>query len=147
MRKRTLRPGEVSKTTDKLLLKLASDLQKGIPPLSKLRWVDDMVGGLTFHIFDDGEIGIHISYTIGGDSKRRPFMKLGTLAGSSTKAAREQRTDEKFTLAEARELAKAIKAIGDRGIDVEKDARQRLIAEIKRDGGRWSPTPNAPARK
>jgi hypothetical protein len=74
-------------------------------------------------------------------------MKLGVLDASPSKGSREPKTDEPLSLTEARELTKAVKAIGDRGIDVERAARQRLLAEIKRDGGKWSPTPNAPARK
>jgi hypothetical protein len=141
MRKRTLRPNEPSQITEKTLFKIADDLKRGVPPLPKLSVVDDMVVGLRFIIYKDAEISIHVSYTVG---ERRPFLKIGTL-NPPTKD-RQPKTAEQLTLTEARELAKSIKAIGDRGIDVEAAHRARLLFEIKRDGGKWKPTLSAPAR-
>lgn len=145
MRKRTLRPNEPSQITEKTLFKIADDLKSGRPPLPKLSVVDDMVVGLRFIILKDGTITVHASYTVGD---RRPFMKIGELyPPGATGTRRIPKSDEHLTLTEARELTKAIKAIGDRGIDVEKAHRTRLIEEIKRDGPHWKPTPNAPAKK
>jgi len=142
VRKRILRPNEPSQVTEKTLLKIADDFKKGIPPLQdKLKIVDDMVVGLRIYIYKTGAIVFHASYTVGD---RRPFMKLGELSPAHS---RQPKTDEPLSLAEARELTKAIKAIGDRGIDVEKAHRARLLAEIKRDGSAWKPTLNAPAKK
>jgi hypothetical protein len=137
VRTRTLRPGEQSVITEKALFKMAEEFKvmtKGTT-VKKLPVVDDMVVGLRFIILKDGTITIHASYTVGD---RRPFMKIGELSPKS---------EEHLSLTEARELTKAIKAIGDRGIDVEKAQRTRLLAEIKRDGPRWSPALNAPAKK
>lgn len=144
MPKRALPSTEHSQITEKVLFKIASDLEKGIPAIKdKLSIVDDLVIGLRFIIYKNAEIAVHASYTVGD---RRPFMKLGVLSASA-KASREPSTNEPITLAEARELTRAIKAIGDRGIDIEKASRMRLMAEIKRDGGKWSPTLSPPARK
>jgi hypothetical protein len=151
MPKRALPSVEQSQITEKVLFKIASDLSRGVPAIKdKLAIADDLVIGLRFLIYEDKGIALHASYRVENEDgdDRRPFMKLGMLKGSVPKgAAREPRTDEEFTLAEAREMAKNIKAIGDRGIDVEKDARKRLIAELRRDGKNWSPTPSASARK
>jgi hypothetical protein len=142
MRKRTLRPGEASQITEKTLFKIADDLKRGVPPLPKLSVVDDMMTGLRFIIYKDAEISIHVSYTVG---ERRPFMKIGSLSPASH--SRQPKTAEQLTLAEARDLTRAIKAIGDRGIDIEQASRQRLLSEIKRDGAAWKPALNAPAKK
>lgn len=146
MRKRTLKPNEPSQITEKTLLKIASDLSKGIPPLPKLSVVDDVVVGLRFIILKDGTITVHTSYRVDGEGDRRPFMKIGTL-GTTAANPRQPKSDEQLTLTEARELTKAIKTIGDRGIDVEAASRSRLLAEIKRDGGAWKPTLNPPIKK
>lgn len=146
MPKRALQSIGQSQITERVLQKMATDLERGVPLLPKLSVADDMVPGLRFIIYKSGEISIHVSYVVAGPVDRRPFIKIGTLGTSST-GKRELKTDESFTLAEARELAKNIKAIGDRGIDVERDARKRLLDEIRRDGSRWSPTLNSPARK
>jgi len=137
-----LRPGEHSQITEKILFKMAADLQRGVPPLPKLSVVDDMVVGLRFIIYKDGEIAIHASYTVG---ERRPFMKLGTLTPPAKD--RQPKTAEQLSLVEARELTKAIKAIGDRGIDIEAASRARLMEELKRDGGKWSPAPTTHTRR
>ena len=135
MRKRTLKPNEPSQITERALFKIADDLKKGIPPLPKLSIVDDLVVGLRFIVYKTGEIAIHASYTVG---ERRPFFKLGVLNKDS---------DEHLSLADARHLVKNIKAIGDRGIDVQEGMQKRLIAELMRDGSAWRPALNAPAAK
>lgn len=147
MKRKMTKADEVSQITEKVLVKMAQDLMKDTPPLPKLAVTDDVVVGLRFIIYKEGTISIHVSYTVDGDTDRRPFIKVGYLASSPSKAAREPKTDEPLTLEEARNLARAIKQIGDRGIDIERDSRRRLLSEIRRDGGKWSPSPNAPARK
>jgi hypothetical protein len=134
LRKRTLKPHEPSQITERMLFEIADNLQKKIPPLPKLSIVDDKVVGLRFIVYNTGIIAIHASYTVG---ERRPFMKIGELQKDS---------EEHLSLADARELTKAIKAIGDRGIDVQKAQRDRLILELLRDGPKWKPVPNAPAK-
>jgi len=134
VRKRTLKPNEPSQITEKALFKIADDLKKGIPPLPKLSIVDDMVVGLRFIVYKSGEIAIHASYTVGD---RRPFFLIGRL---------NKESPDHLSLTEARELVKSIKAIGDRGIDVQDGMMRRLIKELQRDGAKWKPTLSPPAR-
>jgi hypothetical protein len=134
MRKRTLRPGEASQITEKTLFKIADDLRKGIPPLPKLSVVDDLVVGLRFIIYKDASIAMHASYTVGD---RRPFFKIGVL---------NPKDPDHLSLTDARQLVKDIKAIGDRGIDVQDGMMRRLIKEIQRDGSRWTPALCPPAK-
>jgi hypothetical protein len=135
MRKRTLRAGETSQITEKALFKIAEDLKAGRPPLPKLSVVDDMVVGLRFIVYKSGEIAMHASYVVG---ERRPFFKIGVLNHGDP---------DHLSLTDARQLVKDIKTIGERGIDVQDGLMRRLIKELKRDGARWSPTLNAPAKK
>src|SRR6266576_1030842 len=125
VRKRTLKPNEPSQITERALFKIADDLKKGIPPLPKLSIVDDMVVGLRFIVYRSGEIAIHASYTVG---ERRPFFKLGVL---------NPKDPDHLSLTDARHLVRDIKAIGDRGIDVQDGLMRRLIQELRRDGPRW----------
>jgi hypothetical protein len=134
VRKRTLRPNEQSQITEATLFKIASDLKRGVPPLPKLSVVDDLVVGLRFIIYRSGEIAIHASYTVG---ERRPFFRLGAL---------NKDAPDHLSLAEARQLVKDIKAIGDRGIDIQEGMFGRLIRELQRDGAKWKPTLSPPAR-
>jgi hypothetical protein len=135
MRKRTLRPGEASQITEKVLFKMADDLKAGRPPLPKLSVVDDLVVGLRFIIYKDGSIAIHASYTVGD---RRPFFLIGKL---------NKDDPDHLSLADARDLVKSIKNIGLRGVDVQDGMYRRLISELKRDGAAWRPTLCPPARK
>jgi hypothetical protein len=97
--------------------------------------VDDLVVGLRFIIYNSGEIAIHASYTVGD---RRPFFKIGVL---------NPKDPDHLSLADARQLVKDIKKIGDRGVDVQDGMMRRLIQELRRDGAAWSPTLSPPAKK
>lgn len=143
MRKRTLRPNEPSQITEKVLVRIAEDLKAGKPPLPKLAVVDDMVPGLRFIIYKNGEIAIHASYVVG---ERRPFLKLGVLKASPDRR-QEGLPPQELSLAEARQLVRDIKSIGLRGIDIQEGLVTRLLAELKRDGAAWRPAMSPPASR
>lgn len=118
---------EKSKFDATTLLEIAKDLQSGKLPLERVRVSDDMVVGLRAVVNRSGLVTLHVSYEVGDD---RPFWKLGDVNKDSP---------DYISIEDARELAKTIKALGDRGINVEDANRKRLLMELKRDGMRWRP--------
>lgn len=120
-------PAEKSKFDEATLLAVADDLRKGRLPLERVRISDDMVVGLRAVVNRSGLCTLHVSYAVGED---RPFKLLGSL----NKDAKNHITIEK-----ARALAKTIKALGDKGINVDEANDRRLLKELERDGASWKP--------
>jgi hypothetical protein len=120
-------PAEKSKFDATTLLEIAKDLQSGKLPLERVRVSDDMVVGLRAVVNRSGLVTLHASYEVGDD---RPFIKLGDINKDS---------DEHITIEQARELTKTIKALADKGIDVQDGLHKRLMRELKEQGTRWRP--------
>lgn len=120
-------PAEKSKFDATTLLAVAEDLKAGRLPLERVRVSDDMVVGLKAVVNRSGLVTLHVSYEVGDE---RPFMILGSI---------NKDADNHITIEDARDLAKTIKALGERGINVTDANNRRLIAELKRDGNRWRP--------
>lgn len=120
-------PAEKSKFDATTLLKVAEDLSSGRLPLERVRISDDMVVGLRAVVARSGLITLHVSYEVGDE---RPFFKIGDLNKDSP---------DHISIEDAREMAKTIKSLGDRGINVEDASRRRLLKELKRDGVGWKP--------
>ncbi|XUM19798.1 hypothetical protein ACRAVF_19220 [Bradyrhizobium oligotrophicum S58] len=118
-------PAEKSKFDATTLLNIAKDLQAGKLPLERVRVSDDMVVGLRAVVNRSGLVTLHASYEVG---ENRPFMLLGSL---------NKDADNHITIEEARELTRTIKALADRGIDVQDGLHKRLIRELKEQGTRW----------
>ena len=106
---------------------VAKDLKSGRLPLSRTQMSDDMVTGLRAQIYKSGLIGFHVCYTVG---EKRPFINIGSL--------NEDQPDH-ITISEARNLAKTIKALGDKGIDVQDGLHKRLFRELAEKGTAWRP--------
>lgn len=120
-------PAEKSKFDEATLLAIGKDLASGKLPLERVRVSDDMVVGLRAVVNRSGLVTLHASYAVG---ENRPFILLGSLNDDA---------DNHITIKEARELTKTIKAIGDKGIDVQEGLHRRLMRELKRDGTAWKP--------
>ncbi len=101
---------------------LADDLKSGRIPLDRVTVSDNIVTGLRAIIRNTGGISFHIGYTVGGS---RPYLKLG------------EHPD--MTIAEARAIAKTVKSLAEKGIDVQAGLHDRLIRELKEKGERWRP--------
>jgi hypothetical protein len=106
---------------------VAKDLKSGRLPLARQQISDDMVVGLRAVVNRSGLISFHVSYYVGD---KRPFMVIGDLNEDS---------DKHLSITEAREIAKTIKALGDKGVDVQDGLHKRLVRELKRDGLQWRP--------
>jgi hypothetical protein len=126
-RKKVGVPAEKSKFDATTLLEIAKDLQSGKLPLERVRISDDMCVGLRAVVNRSGLVTLHVSYEVGDD---RPFWKLGDVNKDSP---------DYISIEDARELAKTVKALGDRGINIEDASRKRLLKELKRDGASWRP--------
>lgn len=122
-----------TKFTKETLEAFARDLKSGRIPLERQQISDDMVVGLRAVIHKSGLIAFHASYYVG---ENRPFMKLGDLNEDSR---------DHISIEDARELTKTIKALGDKGIDVQDGLHRRLIDELMEEGTNWRPP--SPRRK
>lgn len=120
-------PAEKSKFEASTLLALVKDLQSGRVPLERMRVADDMVVGLRAVVARSGLVTLHVSYAVG---EERPFMKLGDLNTDSP---------DHISVDDARTLAKTIKALGDKGINVEDANRRRMFKELREKGTAWRP--------
>lgn len=122
-----LRAHEPSKFDTKTLQALAKDLQTNRLPLERVTVSDDMVTGLRAVVYKSGLISFAISYHFGGE---RPFLKLGVL---------DEKDPEHISITEARELAKTVKSLADKGIDPQAGLHKRLLRELKTQGTAWRP--------
>ena len=107
--------------------RVARELKSGRLPLVRTQISDDMVTGLRMLINRSGLMSYHVSYYCGD---ARPYIKIGEANKNSP---------DYLTLEDARELAKTIKGLAEKGIDVQEGLMQRLIRELKRDGMKWRP--------
>ena len=115
-----------TKFTVETLEAFARDLKSGRIPLERQQISDDRVTGLRAIVYKSGLIVFAVSYYVDGGN--RPFLRLGAL---------NRDEPDHITIEEARELAKTVKALGDKGIDPQLGLERRLISELKRDGVHW----------
>lgn len=115
-------PKAQNKFTVEVMEALVDDLKSKRIPLDRLTITDDMVPSLRAVIRNSGAISFHVHYDIAGS---RPFLKLGSHPEMSIK--------------EARELARTVIALAERGIDPAEGLHERLIRELKEKGTKWRP--------
>jgi hypothetical protein len=120
-------PPEASKFTEKALLAVADDLKSRRLPLERTQLSDDTVAGLRAMISKTGEVSYAASYYFGGGTERK-FLKIGSANKDSP---------DYLTLDKAREITKTIKALAERGTNVQDGLTRRLVRELLRDGVRW----------
>ena len=126
MAKGTRQSGAPStKFTPERLEAFARDLKSQRVPLERQQISDDIVVGLRAMIHKTGLIAFHVSYYVGD---KRPFIKIGDFNKDSP---------DYISLDDAREVAKTIKALGEKGIDVQDGLQRRLIRELKDKGTSW----------
>jgi hypothetical protein len=114
------------KFTPERLEAFARDLKSQRVPLVRQQISDDVVTGLRAVVHKTGRIALHVSYYVG---EKRPFMILGTLD--------DPKDPDYISIEDAREVAKTIKALGDKGIDVQDGLHRRLVKELKEKGSAW----------
>ena len=114
-----------SRFTKENLEAIAKDLKSGRLPLMRTQISDDHVTGLRALINKSGLISFHASYQVGS---KRPFCVIGDLNEDS---------HYHISIDEARQITKTIKALGDRGVDVQDGLHKRLVFELLRDGEKW----------
>lgn len=127
MAKNTRRDSAPStKFTVERLRAFAEDLKSQRVPLVRQQIADDRVTGLRALVHKTGRIALHVSYYVGD---RRPFMILGVLD--------DEKDPDYISIEDAREVAKTVKALGEKGIDVQSGLHRRLIRELKAKGTDW----------
>lgn len=127
VKRSVLRAGEPSKFDARTFQAMVKDLQSGRLPLDRVTVSDDMVTGLRAVIYKSGLISFAISYHFDNE---RPFLKLGVF---------DEKDEEHITIAQARELAKTVKSLADKGIDPQRGLHRRLIKQLLEKGVNWRP--------
>jgi hypothetical protein len=114
--------------TEEFFHQVAKDMQSGKWPAKRVQHSDDMVTGLRAQVFPTGLISYHVSYYCG---EERPFIMIGY--------GHDKKDPLYLSVQEARQVAKTIIALADKGINVQDGLLPRLIRELKRDGEKWRP--------
>jgi hypothetical protein len=114
-----------TKFTAERLRAFSKDLQSQRVPLERQQISDDMVVGLRAMCHKSGLIAFHVSYYVGD---KRPFMRIGTF---------NEGDPDFISIEDAREVAKTIKALGEKGIDVQDGLQRRLVRELREKGTNW----------
>ena len=129
MRKRVVAPPKAAPSNPArfnviTLQKIADDLAKGKLKIlhNKLDVADDIQPGLKANVYKSGYWSYLVEYKVQGRDGR-PHLTIGK--------------HPQMSITEARELAKTIKYLGSKGLDVQDGLMDRLIAELKRDGVQW----------
>lgn len=106
------------------LQKIANDLETGKLKISHNRVDvnDEIQPGLKANVFKTGWWSYVVEYKVQGRDGR-PHLTIGK--------------HPTMPISEARELAKTIRYLGSKGVDVQDGLMDRLIAELKRDGIQW----------
>lgn len=115
-----------TKFTAERLEAFARDLKSQRVPLERQTVSDDIVTGLRAVVHKTGRIALHASYYVG---EKRPFMVLGYF--------HDKNDPDYISIEDARELTKTIKALGDKGIDVQDALHRRLRKELLEKGTSW----------
>lgn len=115
-----------SKFTPERLHAFARDLKSQRVPLERQQISDDKIVGLRAMIHKSGRIAFHVSYYVGD---KRPFMFIGTFD--------DPKDPDYISIEDARELTRTIKALGDKGIDVQDGLHRRLVKELLDKGTNW----------
>ena len=128
MRTHRIRPPvEASKFTVENIEGTAELISSGKLPLHRTSIGDDVVTGLRASFHPSSLITYVVMYTVGD---KRSSITIGVHDPDHKK----NKNPDHLSIAEARELAKTIKAIADKGIDPQEGLHRRLIKELKRDG-------------
>jgi Arm DNA-binding domain len=108
--------------TEKMLTNMSDALKSGRMKVDKLTFTDDVQPGLRAIVRPTGTVTLHAHYDFEGS---RPMIKVGEIPGT--------------TVDEARSLTKTIRALAERGIDVQSGLHERLLRELKAHGTKWRP--------
>jgi hypothetical protein len=106
----------------------AEEMKSGKFPAKRMQHADKVVTGLRAQIFPTGLISYHCQFYVG---EERPFMLIGY--------GHDKKDPLYLTVEEARNVARTIIALGNKGINPQLGLLPRLIKELKRDGERWRP--------
>jgi hypothetical protein len=107
--------------TEKMLTSMSDALKSGRMKVAKLTFTDDVQAGLRAVVRPTGTVTLHAHYDFEGS---RPMIKVGEIPGT--------------TIEEARALTKTIRALAEKGIDVQSGLHERLLRELKTQGTRWT---------
>jgi hypothetical protein len=111
-----------SEFTEGMLQSMSDALKSGRMKVDKVTFTDDVQPGLRAVVRQTGTVTFHAHYDFNGS---RPMLKVGDLGETS--------------IGEARALTKTIRALAEKGIDVQSGLHERLLRELKAQGTKWRP--------
>lgn len=124
--KKAAPPSRAPKFNVITLQKIVDDMAKGKYgekiPNNRLVVSDEVQPGLKANVFKSGYWAYIIEYKVRGKDGR-PHITIGE--------------HPVMPIKEARELARVIRYLGEQGLDIQDGLRDRLVAELKRDGIQW----------
>lgn len=115
-----------------LISKFIDDLKSGRLPLPKVTIADEEQPGLHCMIRPTGNASFHVQYY--NKEGKRPYFLIGRHAPGEA---------DHMTIERARHLAKTIRALADKGIDIDDaliNARAQLLIDVEERGEKWRPT-------
>lgn len=130
------RTSRESKFSVKLIEQFVDDLTRQRIPLERVTLTDEVQPGLHYIIRANGGATFHVQYY--NKTGKRPYFTLGRHAPGEA---------DHMTIERARHLAKTIRALADKGIDIDDaliNARAQLLIDVEERGEDWRPV--APKR-
>lgn len=131
------RTSRESKFSVKLIEQFIDDLKSGRLPLPKVTIADEEQPGLHCMIRPTGNASFHVQYY--NKEGKRPYFLIGRHAPGEV---------DHLTIDRARHLAKTIRALADKGVDVDdglSSLRAQVLHDVEVQGEKWRPT--LPKRK
>lgn len=115
----------------RLIEDFIADLKSGRLPLPKVTLTDEMQPGLHCMIRPTGNASFHVQYY--NKEGTRPYFLIGRHAPGES---------DHLTIDRARFLAKTIRALADKGVDVDdglKNLRIQVMLDLEAQGEKWRP--------
>ena len=125
------RTSRESKFSVKLIEQFIDDLKSGRLPLPKVTIADEEQPGLHCMIRPTGNASFHVQYY--NKEGKRPYFLIGRHAPGEV---------DHLTIDRARHLAKTIRALADKGVDVDdglSSLRAQVLHDVEVQGEKWRP--------
>lgn len=130
------RTARQSQFSVRLIEDFLDDLKRQRIPLDKVTLTDEVQPGLHCIVRSNGSATFHVQYY--NKTGKRPYFMIGRHAPGQA---------DHLTIERARHIAKTIRALADKGIDVDDgliNARAQVLLDVEEQGEKWRPV--APKR-
>lgn len=127
------RTNRKSQFSVRLIEDFIDDLKRQRIPLDKVTLADEVQPGLHCIVRSNGGATFHVQYY--NKTGKRPYFMIGRHAPGES---------DHMTIDRARHVAKVIRALADKGIDVDDgliNARAQVLLDVEEQGEKWRPAP------